>query len=140
MEIRACPSRRSSLYARDVQTNTTNPMNSNARTIIGKIRNIHPSNPEPTWEVCFDPALHADDFPSTHESWVELEWPSGTYRSMVGIKAGNWIYLRTAAVSVDGSRETRVSDLCRLHGLGRSGPIKVEVLENKRRYRVRIEE
>lgn len=110
--------------------------NTATRRMTGTVRNIHRKRPSPTWEVCFDPTLWADYFPAAHETWITIEWPSGTYRSMVGIKPKNQIYLRTTAQSVEGRPKTRVSDLCERHGLHLAGQITLEVVEPRSRYRV----
>jgi hypothetical protein len=111
---------------------TTNPN----RRIIGRVRNIHPSRPAPTWEACFDASDYADDFTAEHEAWITIEWPSGAYRSMVGIKPHNPIYLRGDAVPEAGRTNARVSDLCIANSLDQTGRIVLEVVTPRTTYRL----
>ena len=108
------------------------------KRLNGGVRDIHPNNERRVWEIFFNKTLHGDDFPKTHESKIEVEWPDGTYRVMVGIKPNNPVYLRTAAHHVQTGRADRVSDLCAKHGFGRACEIEFEVLVPKLRYRVVI--
>jgi hypothetical protein len=109
---------------------------SNAKTLIGRVRDTQAKGKTRNWEVIFDRAAYGADFPQKHESPIEVEWPSGTFRCLVGIKPSNPIYLRQPAARVDGIGGTRMTDLCVKHGLGRDGPIQFEVVVPKQRYRV----
>ena len=109
------------------------------RHIAGRVRDIKPNDTSPCWEICFNARLHGDDFPSVHETWITIEWPNGTYRSMVGIKPTNPIYLRAIAAATDGGSDRRVSDLCIEHGLHDKGHINLEVIEPCTSYRIIID-
>lgn len=108
----------------------------NTHHLSGRVRNIHPNGKAPTWEVYFDADDYGDDFPAEHATWITIEWPSGSFRSMVGIKPLNPIYLRSKAAGVDGQKDSRVSDLCVAHGFDRAGKITLEVIEPRSIYRV----
>jgi hypothetical protein len=112
------------------------PGMSNNKVLVGRVRDIQPNDKQRCWEVVFDPAEYGADFPATHGSSVHIEWPSGTFSCVVGIKPKNPIYLRTPATSVNGGAKTRVTDLCSKHGLGRAGPIHMEVVVPRQKYRV----
>ena len=106
------------------------------KRLNGGVRDIHPNNERRVWEIFFNKTLHGDDFPKTHESKIEVEWPDGVYRGKIGIKPNNDIYLWIDAFHMASGRDHKVPDLCERHGFGRVGEIEFEVVVPKKRYRV----
>lgn len=93
------------------------------KRLKGKVRDTQPNGKNRNWEIYFDKKLYGDDFPATHESVIEVEWPDGAYQVLVGIGDKNPIYLRTPANHMDYVRKDRIPDLYERHGLGRVGEI-----------------
>ena len=108
------------------------------RILTGAVRDIEPNARDRRWEVYFDRSTYGADFPREHKAEIEVEWPSGVFRSTIGLTPDNPIYLHTAAVSDDARASTRVTDLCAKHGFGRAGPIRFEVAVPRRRFRVLV--
>mgnify|MGYP006252208787 CR=1 FL=1 len=107
--------------------------------LFGRTRDIEPNGQERRWEIYFDKKAYADLFPSEHKAWIELEWPSGVYRTRVGLKPNNPIYLWSGAQPVGSGIRTRVTDLLTLNSMDRAGSITFEVIVPNHRYRVVVE-